>query len=384
MPPLDRRRRRRPLGTIIVSLVLAALALFLLIGGAAEVGRQSRPYQADIDRSYASQGTVVVNDSNASAAQFDKLVAAMPQMARRQLQEQLDALVADTTEQADDAAGLSPPAPAQGLDRAFAGVMASRALAVSHLRSALDGLLGMAPLPLAGAAPAPTSSSPGAGATSVLLPSDRVASSLSSVGTLLRTADRDYATLRHQFRLAPGSARVPSSVWVHNAQFWSPGPVQTLVASLTASSTLAPLHRLQLLTVRLTPAAVPPIGTPSSSSGAAGTSSGQVSVIPPTDRLVVEAIVADYGNVGETNVVVSAQTQPQGATGTPASASATVSLEPGASIAVALPALKVEPGATYGLTVAVAAPPSQSNRSGLNGVYTVAVGPSGPLTTKGT
>jgi hypothetical protein len=389
MPALDRRRRRRPIGPILVALVLVGVALFLLIGGALEVGHASGPYWSDVDRSYSAQGAVLVDQSNQTGATLDKLVVDMASMTRRPLQEQLDSLVAATAGQAGSAAALSPPSPANGLDQGFAGVMATRALAVDRLRSAVDGLLGMAPLPVRGAVPSATgTASPAAragGATVVLLPTAKVTSDLAQVGALLDRSDQSYATVRRGFLAAPGSAALPRSVWVHDPQLWSPGPVQTLVDNLTGSKSLTPVHRLQLLTVRLNPSPVPPIGTPSASSAssaAAGTATaGAVSsVIPPTTRLRVEAIVGNYGNVGEAKVVVTAQTEPQGG-GSASSASATIALQPGSTAAVALPALAVDPGATYGLTVTVAAPAAQSNRSGLSGDYTVQVAPASPTTT---
>lgn len=151
------------------------------------------------------------------------------------------------------------------------------------------------------------------------------------------------------------------------------------MGDLTGSASLSPAHRLQLVTVRVSPAAVPPVGAPPG--GTAGVAGGcqatTVSVIPPTRRLAVDAVVANFGNVGETGATVTAQLQPEGA-GAPAVSSARTSLPPGTSVVVALPALATSPGDTYGLSVTVSPPAAQSNQSGLAGCYSIKVAPPTP------
>ncbi|HMD45280.1 MAG TPA: hypothetical protein VKG43_03915, partial [Acidimicrobiales bacterium] len=228
MPPLDRRRRRRFNRAVWISLLLA-LALFLLIGGAVKVGRASRPYTVDIDRSYALQASALVEQSNQQAAQLNRLLTAMPGLARPTLQARLDELVTDSAGTAAAAAALSPPSPADGLGEGFASALGERAAAVGLVRSAVDGLLGMAPQPVTGALGAPSSSAVGSSAAvATLLPSDRAAARLTRAGSALTRSDQAYAGVRRAFLLAPGDAHLPASVWVHDPTRWAPGPVQTL------------------------------------------------------------------------------------------------------------------------------------------------------------
>jgi len=383
MPPLDRRRRRRPLGQVLWIAVLVALVLSVLIGGALRVGRASGPYTEAIDRSYALQAGVLVGQSNQQAAQLNRLLNTMPGLARRTLQIQLDQLVAQATATAAGAEGLAPPDPAPGLDPGFTTALSERAGALSEVRRAVYGLLGMAPQPVTGALGAPGPSAVGAtGATATLLPSDQAAAELTRAGGRLARADQTYAAVRRSFATAPGHARLPPSVWVPDPALWAPGTVETLVGNLTGSATLAAFHRLQLVTVRVSPAAVPPVGAPPAGPpGAAGACQATtVSVIPPTARLALDAVVANFGNVGETGSAVTAQLQPQGP-GAPATSSARFALAPGASAAIALPLLAVAPGDTYGLSVSVSPPPGQSDQSGLTGCYSIRVAPPTPTTT---
>ncbi len=383
MPPLDRRRRRRPLGQALWIALLVGLVLFLLIGGALRVGRASGPYTVDIDRSYALQAGVLAGQSNQQAAQLNRLVNTMPGLARRTLQTQLDELVAQATATATGAEALAPPDPAPGLDPGFTTAMADRAGALSDVRRAVYGLLGMTPQPVTGALGSPGPAAAGTrGATATLLPSDQAAAELTRAGAQLARADQTYAAVRRSFAAAPGHARLPASVWVHDPALWAPGTVETLVNDLTGSPTLATFHRLQLVTVRVSPAAVPPVGAPPAGPpGAAGACQATtVSVIPPTARLALDAVVANFGNVGETGSTVTAQLQPQGP-GDPATSSARFALAPNTSAAIALPPLAIAPGDTYGLSVSVSAPPGQSDQTGLTGCYSIRVAPPTPTTT---
>lgn len=356
-----------------------ALALFLLVGGALKIGHASGPYTVAVDRSYALQASALAEQSNEQAGQLNHLVATMAGLDRRTLGIQLDDLTADAQATATAAAALSPPSPADGLDQGFATALGDRASAVAEIRGAVDGLLGVTSAAPMGAAPG---AAPAGSATGTLLPSDQAADRLSRAGSDLAQSDQAYASVRRALRLAPGNAALPRSVWVTDPTAWAPGPVQTLVAALTGSASLAADHRLQLVSVQVTPAAVPPLGTPPGGPpGAAGACQAtNVSILPPTRRLAVDAVVANFGNVAERGATVSAQLQPQGA-GTPASASARVALVPGASMAVALPALPTAPGDTYGLSVSVSPPPGQADQSGLAGCYSIRIAPATPPTT---
>ena len=368
MPPLDHRRRRPITPTVLIVLVVA-IALIVLIGGAVEIGTASGPYRRDVNRSYAAQGTVLIDQSNQTGVELRSLVADMPSLQRSALQRQLDGLVSASAQTATSAAALSPPAPSGTLGQGFAGALADRAQAVAKLRAAVDGLLGMSPLPVVGAPSPPYGSGNGAAdADQVLLSANQASAEITDAATLIEQADRTYASVRRQFRAAPGNASLPRSVWMTNPQLWAAGPVQTLVDRVSGSSSLAPVHRVVLVEggVRVTPAAVPPIQATTT-----------LSVVPPTGTLQVTAVVANQGNVDETGLVVSADVQPQGA-GAPADSSETVSLAPTASMAVTLPSLKVAPGDTYSLTVSVTPPAAQSNRNETSQAFTIRVAPPAP------
>ncbi len=355
------------------------LVVGALIGGAFFTGRASGPYRRSVNRSFAVQASVVVDASNRTGAQLRSLVNAMPTLSRPRLQTELDDLVVQSANDSAEAAALSPPAAPAGVSGDFATVMADRAAAVRQLRSAVDGLLGMAPLPVAGA---PSSASASSGPSAILLSTSQVGSELASAGAELAQADRSYAALRRQLFAAGGSARLPRSVWVTDPTLWAPGPVATLVDEVASSRRLAPHHRVELVAVRLDPPAVPPLnGSPPAPAGLPG--GVAVSVLPPTGSLTVTAVLWNAGNVAESGLVVSASLQELGAAPGAAGTSVrhTLTLAPSRGAAVVLPALPVRPGSSYVLTVAVTPPAAQTDLSGLTQAVAVVVSPPTPPTT---
>src|SRR5215469_1480713 len=100
--PRRRARRRSPARPIIVLGAVAVLAA-LLIGGLAEVSRQSQGYDATSDRTLAAQGTVVARQSNATASSATALMDTIESQNRPGLQIALDDLVQETADEAASA-----------------------------------------------------------------------------------------------------------------------------------------------------------------------------------------------------------------------------------------------------------------------------------------
>ena len=336
----------------MLAVLAVAVVLVVVIGGAFEVNGASGPYRRDVNRSYAAQGSILVDQSNRTGAALRALLRAAPGLRRTALVHSLDAVSSSADDTATSAASLAPPEPTvAGLPQ----VLSDRARAVDQVRSALTGLLGLGP------------------GGRVVLTSDQAAARISGAGDLLATADRTYASVRRRFAVAPGNARLPRSRWVTGRRSWTSAPVDATVQAVSASRTLAPVHRvvLQPGTVHITPAAVPPVRP------------GGPSVVLPTRGLGVSAVVANRGNVGETAVEVSATADPSG----PGRASTTdtrVSVRAGRSVAVSLPTLAVAPGVTYTLTVGVTPPPGQVDRSQTVETFSLRIAPPTPPTTTST
>jgi hypothetical protein len=350
MPPLDRRRRRRRrIAPWLLVTVAVAVVLAVLIGGVFQVGRASGPYESDINRSYAAQGSVVIGQSNATGAQLRSLMAGMTGLSRSALRSQLDSLASDSTAEATSAAGLSPPPPTVG---GFPEALADRAKGVAELRSAVDGVIGSGPSGRA------------------VLASDQAVAQITAAGALLMRADRTYAAVRRGFLVAPGAAILPRSRWVTDPSTWSAGPVQTLVQELAGSTSLTSVQRVVLEpgTVHIVPAAVPPVKP------------GGPSVVLPTTSLQVSAVVSNEGNVAVPGVTVKGAVTPQGP-GRSDTTSTRVTLAPGDSVAVTLPPLGVTPGTTYTLAVSVNPPTAQSDRSQTSATYSIRIAPPTPPTT---
>ena len=184
--------------------------LALLIGGLTQVAHQSHSYDASADRSLAAQGAVVADQSNRDGQRRSDCAMVLTNMQsedRRTLQADLDSLVQQTTQQSDLAVRAAQPAPAASLGGMFTSVFVDRAGAVSDIRAAIDGLLGMHPLPIAGAPGAASSAGP-----PTLLTSTQASDRITAAGTLLQQADSTYGVVRRALGRSTGRARHAAGV----------------------------------------------------------------------------------------------------------------------------------------------------------------------------
>ena len=375
----------------MVVAVLVVVTLVLVIGSVAEIHAQSSGYRNATDAGYGVLASRVVDASNLTGQQLAAVMdsapgltnQALPRTARAVLQQGLDAAASATAEQASQAAGLVPPYPSDRVSNQLVQVMEARATGASDLRSSIDQLLGMTPLPVAGAPVRPAAPS-----TAPLISVNQATTSMGDAGLVFQQADVDYRSLRTQIRQQRLPIRLPPSVWVPvpiaSASLGSPR-LAASAAALGNSTQLAPFHRLAITAVGLSP--------PSVSAGGPGlfgadcvtvksnTPGPTPTVLPPTPTVTAEVTVTNCGTVPETGVAVTqtlALTDPAGTAVPPAGArgsasQASVTLASGASRALTLPPLTVASGHTYTLTVSVAVPASQLRRAGATQQFLVRI-----------
>ncbi len=361
-----------------MTLVVAVLVVVVVVGSIAEISAQSAPERLMIDRAYAKLASRVVAASNRTGAALASLLAGAPSLpngplpytARAQIQQGLDAAVAASSAESVDALALAPPTPSGDFAPRFTAVLGQRSAAASAVRDAIDGLLGMAPLPVAGAptespAPPPPAVSPG-----------QASQRLAAAGTLLQRADRGYASLASDLRRGriSGAGRIdlPPSAWVAGtASPLAPAQLGALPAALEASAALVPFHQLVITAVGLSPAALPS-ATPNdpAGSGLIGVSCGSPAsvvpgatptVLPPTGSVAALVTVTNCGTVAESGIAVTGTLALADPPGTPApppgargsSTRSVVSLLSGRSQALVLPAFRVAGGHLYTLTISL-------------------------------
>jgi hypothetical protein len=189
----------------------------LVIGSVAEIHAQSAGFRASIDTGYGALASRVVDASNQTGGELASLMetaaqlpnATVPHTARTEIQQGLDEAVDSTTEQASDAAGLVPPYPTGSVSTRFTEVMDERSRATARLRTSIDRLLGMAPLPVAGA---PSDPSPRQSAPLTSIPDASAA--MAGAGLLFQQADDDYRQLVAYAHRQHIPVHLPASVWV--------------------------------------------------------------------------------------------------------------------------------------------------------------------------
>lgn len=327
-------------------LIGALVVTGVLIGGYTQVSRQSGPYDAALNRSFVAQAAVVADQSNITAASLLHLMRQMQTQDRPDLEAQLDSVVEQSGRQATQAA-LAASANSPGdIEGQFGAVFADRAAAVRQIRSAVDGLLGMSPLAVAGA--------PGGGgsvAAPTLLSAVEATGRIAAAGQLLTRADATYQSVRRTLARLAGHATLPRSRWITPAAaaLWQTGPLTSRVDELTASTTLAVTHHLVLSTVQLSPPALP------SPTGAVQ----PTSILSPTTRLGVEVVLSDLGSVAEPRATVQFSLTPL-PSGAAHITYRRASLSPGASASLTPTTFAVKPGHAYQLVVAIVLPAGQT------------------------
>ncbi len=98
---------RRDLTPYIVLLVVAAVVLFLLVGGLASVGRSSGRYRVSIDQSFVAEARVLIAESNQVGSQLLTVVADGAGDNRTELTQALNAVVAGADQVERGTPGIS-------------------------------------------------------------------------------------------------------------------------------------------------------------------------------------------------------------------------------------------------------------------------------------
>jgi hypothetical protein len=352
MSPLSthRRARRQSRARRLVFLGCAVVVLALVIGGVTQVGRQSGPFYTSVNRSFSTQAAAIVQQSNATGTSLRHLMATMQNQAPQTLQANLDTLTTQADQQAADAEALTSPASPGDVQGQFVAVFSQRARAVQNFRSAVDGLLGLHPLPTAGTA----DSSATAVATPAKLATTQVTNRIAAAGTVLVAADRDYRVLRRSLARMAGHARLPSSRWVTDATTWQAGSVAAQLQVVQASPSLQAVPRLVLRVVNVTPPALPP---------ASGVTTPALSVISPTTKVVLQVVISNLGSVDEPHASVQFTLTPQ-PSGAAVTVTRTAAVAIAGSVSLAPASFKVKPGTSYQLTVGVVLPAGQTDTTG--------------------
>ncbi len=402
--PRDRRRRghasaRRGRGRTVLLVLLIAATAGLIIGSLAEIHAQSGSFRKSIDTGYGALASRVVDASNQTGGELAALMETAAQLpnsavplpagneiqpgpdsstftARDEIQQGLDEAVDSTSEQATQAVALVPPYPTGSVSTQFNEVMAERSRATANLRTSIDRLLGMAPLPVAGAPPQPASQ-PSGPLTSI----PAASAAMAAAGVLFQQADRDYRQLAAYVRRHHIPVHLPASVWVPSPAEDAPLSavrLGALASALAGSAALFPFHKLVITAAGLVPAAVPPTAEAVTASGGPGivgdscssptsTVAGSTPVVlPPTRTVRALLTVTNCGTVVESGVVVTQTVTPVVPAGTAPPATGdrggttrtTITLRSGASVALSMAPLPVAGGHQYELTLTVAIPPT--------------------------
>jgi hypothetical protein len=394
MPRASRRRRRtrtRGLGQSVLVAIAATVTLVLVGGSLLAIHTQSQGYRSATTAGYVALADPLGQASARTGARLATLLSgaaalpatAAPATARGILQQGLDSAVQATATQATQARNLASPPPEDDLAARYTRVMDLRATATAAVRSTIDRLLGMQPLPVAGA---PSTTAPAVPATQIS--STQAAAELTAEGSTFEQSDALFRSVQASVATRHPAHALRASVWVPPPTSTAPLGSAQLGASagaLASSPALAAAHRLVATAVGITPPAVPTGGVGSVSTSCATPTSAvpgaAPAVVPPTRTLGASVTVTNCGNVPEFGVRVTVTVAPADAPGVAAPpvgarggrSSAVTAMAAGSSTAPVLAPLPVANGHRYTVTVAVSLPPGQTDTTGSTQAFLVEV-----------
>lgn len=371
--------------------IAATFTIVLVAGSLVAIHTQSKGYRDATTIGYASLADHIGLASTATGAHLSSLLARAPELtnqkfpdtARGTLEQGLDAAVVSSGIQAAQAANINSPPPVANLGRRFTQVMEVRASATKQIRATVDRLLGMQPLPVAGA---PSTRAPAAAAT--LISADQASTELAEAGRRLQGADADFRSLRAAAASLHLGFRLHASVWVPAPASTAPlgsAALRSLPTALVSSAALVPFHQLVVTAVGLRPAAVPSGGAGSVSTSCSDPQSvspeSTATVVPPTPALGALVSISNCGTVPEAGVTVRLTVRlsdPPGTAPPPVGrrggrSQAVVAIAPGWSSAPLLHPVSVASGHRYTLSVSVSLPLGQADGSGSTQTFLVQV-----------
>jgi hypothetical protein len=380
----------------VVVVVVVAILLALVIASFAEITAQSAGYRASTNAGYGALAARVVDASNRTGSELAQLMTGaptlangpVPRTARAQLQQGLDAAVTATADEVAQSRQLVPPFPSDDVSVRFTQVMTERAQATVELRSAIDGVLGLAPVPGAsGSATSETASEKQESEPLASVPA--TAAGMAAAGRRFEGSDGLYRLLRAGIRHHRLNIRLPASVWVPSPLATAPLGQAALGQAATALADAQPLqavHRLVITAAGLTPPAVV-TGSPSAVGVGCQQTTSTVpgpnpTVLPPTSSVGAAVTVTNCGTVPETGVLTEtlALADPPG-TALPArrarggTARVTVSVASGGSRAVSMAPMAVAGSHLYLLTLSIAVPADQIFPQGTSQQFLLKISP---------
>ena len=308
--------RRGPLRPVVV--VLVALTV-LWVGTIVLAENHTSPGEARTEAlAYLDKVRPIIERSSATGRDVAALRENAVMLERGILERQLSRVQTEADGVLADARAVTSSEGGALAQDLLVGALGGRAMAVRGLRAGLDQALNLEASPL----PA--------------------VQALTDVGRDLAAADGAYRLFGRN--LPTGADPPPDSRWVTDAESWSAPVLGALVTAMRNSKNLAPVHDLAVLVAAPDP-------------GPVGKEAGGVLVLAQVRAIDLQVVVANQGNQVETDVPVTAMTQPfDGSPG--ARVRVAVDLDPGQRRSLDMPELATPPaGATFAIIVRVGAAP---------------------------
>lgn len=389
----SRRRTAVAVAVVLVVAVVIGEVVADVVTANAKAGRAE-------SRSYVAAMLPVVDESNALAPVLHHVRSQAVSLTRTELEAELGRLVTGTSDVESVVSSIDLAPPSQHSAALFSAALADRSAGARSLTGGLELAIGPS------SATAGNGSAPGTGTADNAVQA-RATSLVVTAGRDFEASDAAYRGFVASLPATSLPGRLPPSNWLTVPAAWAPGAAGIWVAQLASTTALTAHESLVIVALTVQPPAVritgiaPPTttttttstttsttttttlpGAPTSSTTSSTTSTtttststttttlqlppaGSDSVLAPTRVISVELVVANAGDVTETDVWASGSLQPIAGSfpaGTHEPPIRSVArrigtLAPGASVALTLPGLVAVPGGGYTLSVSIGVGP---------------------------
>jgi hypothetical protein len=295
-------------------LIGIVLTLFLLLIDASLKARSNNDASTLSTQAWVDQALPIIQSTNAEAQIINDVRAHGLTMSATTITGQLNSVAANAKKTYQEVIALRPGTSVAGAAGLLEACLLVRSQAGQEYATAMASVLS-SPIPQNGQA-------------------DPAENSVLAAVQDMEVSDRAYQLFTTS--LPNVGTRIPASQWVPNTSQYQPATLETFLVSLRSSTSLSPIHKLEIQAISTNPSPVNDING--------------VEVLPTQDGMQVTVVVLNVGNQQENNLAITASVVPSQ---TGSSVRQFVSLAPGSAQSIQLGNLYPLQGHNATLTLTV-------------------------------
>jgi hypothetical protein len=256
---------------ILIGIVLTLLVLLI---DASLKARSNNDSSTLSTQAWVDQALPIIQSTNAEAQIVNEVRTQGLKMSARTITAQLNSVATNAKKTYQEAVALHPAASVAGAAGLLEASLLVRSQAGQEYATAMAGVL---------SSPVPQDDQ-----------ADRAENAVLAAVQDMEVSDRAYNLFISS--LPNIGTKIPASQWVPNKSQYQPATLETFLVSLRSSTSLTPVHKLEIQAISTIPSPV------SSNNG--------VEVLPTQDGIQVTVVVINVGNQQENNLTITASISP--------------------------------------------------------------------------